>query len=289
MVVPREARLPGAREAVLRRALAPRRIWLTSHTMVTDVVVLIADAVRLRAIREALPFPGRILYFNDSNLATALGTIRANEPCRIALDIQFAHSSTGRAFTGKLQSLATKGSEVLFVSLENGRWSMHPIEISSEAVAAAPETVVASASAAVVAASSAAVVATASGAVVSAADLNLNLNPNTRRVPRFPVVDPLAALVDGKTTSLIDMSLMGAQVVSAPVLKPNQRLRITLPDEGDTVLQVTAHIAWSEFQTSKNTPLPFYRAGLEFTDASAQALEEYLKRHCSDAPIPPHR
>src|SRR5947208_4955539 len=111
MVVPREARLPGAREAVLRRALAPRRIWLTSHTMVTDVVVLIADAVRLRAIREALPFPGRILYFNDSNLATALGTIRANEPCRIALDIQFAHSSTGRAFTGKLQSLATKGSE----------------------------------------------------------------------------------------------------------------------------------------------------------------------------------
>ena len=215
MVVPREARLPGAREAVLRRALAPRRIWLTSHTMVTDVVVLIADAVRLRAIREALPFPGRILYFNDSNLATALGTIRANEPCRIALDIQFAHSSTGRAFTGKLQSLATKGSEVLLVSLENGCWSMHPIEISSGALAAAPETVVASASAAVVAASSAAVVATASGAVVSAADLNLNLNPNTRRVPRFPVVDPLAALVDGKTTSLIDMSLMGAQVVSA--------------------------------------------------------------------------
>src|SRR5213083_3770661 len=36
-------------------------------------------------------------------------------------------------------------------------------------------------------------------------------------------MDPLAALVDGKATSLIDMSLMGAQVVSAPVLKPNQR------------------------------------------------------------------
>ena len=258
--------------------------------MVTDVVVLIADAVRLRAIREALPFPGRILYFNDSNLATALGTIRANEPCRIALDIQFAYSATGHAFTGKLQSLATKGSEMLLVSIENGRWSMHPIEISSGAVvAAASATVVASASAAVVAASSAAVVATASGAVVSPADLNLNLNPNTRRVPRFPVMDPLAALVDGKTTSLIDMSLMGAQVVSSPVLKPNQRLRITLPDEGDTVLQVTAHIAWSEFQTSKNTLLPFYRAGLEFTDASAQALEEYLKRHCSNAPVPPRR
>ena len=244
--------------------------------MATDVVVLIANAVRLRAIREASPFPYRMHYFNDSNLATALGTIRANEPCRIALDIQFAHSSSGRAFAGKLQNFSAAGSQVLLVSLENGRWSMHPIETSSGAV---------------VAPSSAAVVAAATGAVVSQADLNLNLtlNPNTRRVPRFPVTDSLAALVDGKSTSLIDMSVMGAQVVSSPVLKPNQRLRITLPDEGDTVLQVTAHIAWSEFQTSKKSPLPFYRAGLEFTDASAQALEEYLKRHCSDAPIPPHR
>jgi len=261
--------------------------------MATDVVVLISNAVRLRAIREASPFPGRILYFNDSNLATALGTIRANEPCRIALDIQFADSSTGRAFAGKLRSLSTTRSEVLLVSLENGRWSMQPSEISTGAVVpAAPATVVAAASAAVVASASGAVVAATSGDVVSAADLNLNLNlqnPNTRRVPRFPVMDPLAALVDGKSTSLIDMSVMGAQVVSSPVLKPNQRLRITLPDEGDTVLQVTAHIAWSEFQTSKKSPLPFYRAGLEFTDASAQALEEYLKRHCSDAPIPPRR
>jgi len=247
---------------------------LTANAVATDVVVLIADAARLRAIRETSPFPYRMLYFSDSNLASALGTIRAHAPCRIALDIQFAHSSSGRAFAGKLQSFSAAGSEVLLVSLENGRWSMRPIETSSGGV---------------VAAASAAVVAAASGAVVSAADLNLNLSPNTRRVPRFPVMDPLAAVVDGKTTSLIDMSVMGAQVVSSPVLKPNQRLRITLPDEGDTVLQVTAHIAWSEFQTSKKSPLPFYRAGLECTDASAQALEEYLKRHCSDAPIPPHR
>ena len=231
--------------------------------MAADIVVLIADAVRLRAIREASPFPYRVLYFTDSNLASALGSIRAHEPSRIALDIEFAHSPQGRAFVDKLQSPSMAGSEVFIVSFANGRWSMDPIEASSASAIRS---------------------ATFSAAVFAVADLNVNLN--TRRVPRFLVMDPLAAVVDGKKTSLIDMSVMGAQVVSAPVLRPNQRLRIALPDEGDTILQVTAHIAWSVFESSKNMLAPYYRAGMEFTDASAQLLEQYCRRHCSDSPIP---
>ena len=231
--------------------------------MADDIVVLIADAVRLRAIREVSPFPYRMLYFSDSNLASAIGTIRAHAPCRIALDTQFAHTSGGRAFADKLQHPSMAGSEVFIVSFDNGRWSMLPVEASSDSVVRS---------------------ATLSAAVVATADLNVNLN--TRRVPRFRVMDPLAAVVDGKKTSLIDMSVMGAQVVSAPVLRPNQVLRIALPDEGDTILQVTAHIAWSAFETSKHVPAPYYRAGMEFTDASAQSLEDYCRRYCADAPIP---
>ena len=239
-------------------------IWLISCTVSTDIVVLIADAVRLRAIRAVSPFPYRMLYFSDSNLESALGTIGAHAPCRIALDTQFACTSNGRAFADKLQSPAMAGSEVFIVSFDNGRWSMLPVEGSSAIRSA-----------------------TSSEAVSAVADLSVDLN--TRRVPRFLVVDPLAAVVDGKPTSLIDMSVMGAQVVSAPALRPNQVLRIALPDEGDTTLQLTAHIAWSAFQSSQNMPAPYYRAGMEFTDASAQLLEGYCRRHCSDAPIPPHR
>jgi hypothetical protein len=231
-----------------------------------DIVVLIADAVRLRAIREVAPFPYRMLYFSDSNLASALGTIRAHAPCRIALDTQFAHTSSGRNFADKLQSPSMAGSEVFIVSFDNGRWSMLPVEGTSASAIRS---------------------ATFAAAVVAVADLNVNLN--TRRVPRFLVMDTLAAVVDGKKTSLIDMSVMGAQVTSAPVLRPNQVLRIALPDEDDTILQLTAHIAWSAFQTSKNMLAPYYRAGMEFTDASAQLLEQYCRRHCSDAPIPPGR
>jgi hypothetical protein len=44
------------------------------------------------------------------------------------------------------------------------------------------------------------------------------------------VVDTLQAIVDGKTTRLVDVSVLGAQVTSEPVLKPNQRIKIALPD-----------------------------------------------------------
>ena len=234
--------------------------------MTTDIVVLIADAVRLRAIREVAPFPYRLLYFSDTNLAAALGTIAAHAPCRIAMDTQFAHSSNGRAFADKLQQMPIDGSEVFIVSFDNGRWSMLPIEgPAAPAIRSA----------------------TVSAANIAAADVKLTLN--TRRVPRFAVTDPLAAVVDGKKTSLVDMSVMGAQVVSAPPLRPNQVLRIELPDQDDTMLQLRAHIAWSAFQTSNDTVAPYYRAGMEFTDASAQLLEGYCRRHCSDAAIPPYR
>src|ERR1700730_14294713 len=106
-------------------------IWLILNTVAPHPHVLIADAVRLRAIREAAPFPYRMLYFTDSNLASALGTVRAHAPCRIALDTLFANPGAGRAFADKLQSPSMAGSEVFIVSFANGRWSMDPIEASS--------------------------------------------------------------------------------------------------------------------------------------------------------------
>ena len=40
-----------------------------------DLVVVVADALRLRAIRLAEHFKGRVLYFTDSNLASAFESI----------------------------------------------------------------------------------------------------------------------------------------------------------------------------------------------------------------------
>ncbi|HLQ45568.1 MAG TPA: PilZ domain-containing protein, partial [Planctomycetaceae bacterium] len=97
----------------------------------------------------------------------------------------------------------------------------------------------------------------------------------------------LAMVVDGKPTNLVDMSVMGAQVVSQPILRPNQKLKITLPDEGDEVLCLTAFVAWAAFEKPHNAPAAQFRAGMEFTDAAAQALEAYCRRHCADEPLIP--
>ena len=219
--------------------------------MSRDLVVVIADAFRLRAIRYESPFKSRVLYLTDSSLAAAFESIRAHEPGAVALETHFAHTPEGRAFIDRLQRLAISGCEVQLLTFAGGEWSISVLGAATPATVAAPAP----------------------------------QTTNTRRVPRFPLVDQLAMKVDGKQTSLIDMSVMGAQVLSTPQLRPSQRLKITLPDEGGSLLAVSAWVAWSAFEIPAHAPRPYYRAGVEFTDAAAQALEEFCRRHCSDEPL----
>lgn len=217
----------------------------------SDLAIVIADAIRLRDIRNASPFTSRVLYFSDSNLVSAFESIRAHEPGVVALETHFAHTPEGRAFVDRLRWLATWVSEVQLLSFAKGEWSISVLGAATPGVVAAPAT----------------------------------QTTNTRRVPRFPLVDPLAMKVDGQPTSLIDMSVMGAQVLSMPQLRPSQRLKITLPDEGGSLHTVSAWVAWSAFEIPAHALRPYYRAGVEFTDAAAQMLDDYCKRHCSDEPL----
>jgi hypothetical protein len=100
----------------------------------------------------------------------------------------------------------------------------------------------------------------------------------SRRVPRFPMDEGLTTLVKGSTSTLIDLSVMGAQVISASVLRPNERVLMRLLDgEGD--LMVKAAIAWSVYEQARVSRVPQYRVGLEFTVADADALERYCREH----------
>jgi hypothetical protein len=86
----------------------------------------------------------------------------------------------------------------------------------------------------------------------------------------------LDVLVDGKKASLIDLSSLGAQVVSMTILKPNQRVRVLLSDPDGTV-RFNAAVAWAAFEIPPEGPR--YRAGLEFIDADARAVTAYCTRH----------
>ena len=108
---------------------------------------------------------------------------------------------------------------------------------------------------------------------------------NTRRANRFKLIDSLNAVVENGQATLVNMSVFGAQVVSQPSLKPTQTVKIVLPD-ADEMVRLTAHVAWVTFEQPHPATAPHYRAGMEFTDAAHETLEDYCRRHCSQDPLP---
>ena len=104
------------------------------------------------------------------------------------------------------------------------------------------------------------------------------LSAECRRAPRFPVPDGKEALVNGEATSLVNVSIAGAQMISTVVLRPMQQVRVALPDESDAI-RLHAAIAWSVFERSRQTGETCYRVGLEFRNANLEALEAYCAKH----------
>jgi hypothetical protein len=86
-------------------------------------------------------------------------------------------------------------------------------------------------------------------------------------------------MVDGNRATLVDLSTLGAQVVSTTVLKPNQRVRLALTDE-HVSLRFNGAVAWASFEIPPNSG-PRYRAGITFLDADSPSVGSFASRHKS--------
>ena len=93
------------------------------------------------------------------------------------------------------------------------------------------------------------------------------------------MTEDAAAQVDGTSARIVDLSIMGAQVISAAALKPQQRIRVALMD-AKGVIRFNASVAWASFEIPKG--VTHYRAGIEFMDADAGAVDVYCGRHEKD-------
>jgi hypothetical protein len=101
----------------------------------------------------------------------------------------------------------------------------------------------------------------------------------TRRAPRYKVAAGVEVDINGKTATVIDLSTIGAQVVSATILKPNQRVRLTMTD-GQGQVRCQAVVAWAAFEMPPERA-PHYRAGLQFLDADQKTIDAFRVRHQS--------
>jgi len=93
----------------------------------------------------------------------------------------------------------------------------------------------------------------------------------SRRAPRFKVSRVTQVVIDGNPATVIDISMVGVQVISPTALRPNQRVRMSLEDQG---LRFNANVAWASFELPSDGPR--YRAGIQFHDANADMLTRLI-------------
>jgi hypothetical protein len=98
-----------------------------------------------------------------------------------------------------------------------------------------------------------------------------------RRAPRVRIADGIDVLVDGDPAHLVDLSILGAQVLAPFPLKPNQRVRLSFADARG-VIRCQGVVAWAAYEMPKQMSAR-YRAGVEFSNGDAEALSQFCEKH----------
>jgi hypothetical protein len=183
---------------------------------------------------------GEVLTFADADALSALETITKRRPGVVALERMFAVTPRGAALINRIKAdPSLRHSEIRVLA--------HDSDYQRVVPRTPPPT---------------------------APSLDQR---GTRRAPRFKMAANVMAQVDGKSASVIDLSTVGAQIVSPAVLKPNQKIAVVLQDDMTTI-RFTASVVWTSFEIPPNSG-PRYRAGLDFPDADADAIAAFCERH----------
>jgi PilZ domain-containing protein len=245
--------------------------------MAADITVVVADPARIDAVRATVSLPGRVMSFPTNGIGSAVASIRAYRPKTVAVDAIFADSPYGATFLDQVEALRIAGCTIVLLVEAGSRWTAIPRNAArilgrsqSDAAAAADPALITPLRQALTAVPSQLPVAVR-------ADVS-----STRRVPRFAVRDPLKVVVESGQARLVDISVLGAQIVSMPILRPRQKIKVALPDS-DAMLNVVAQVAWSSFERLRLESEPYYRVGLEFAGSSQDKLEDYRRRHCIES------
>jgi len=100
----------------------------------------------------------------------------------------------------------------------------------------------------------------------------------SRQAERLRITGAVQLLVDGVSSALVDVSTLGAQVVSPATLRPNRIVRVLLPS-GSGAFTCTGRIMWAQLEPPKPDTPPQYRSGIQFIDIHPMAIESFISRH----------
>ena len=225
-------------------------------------VVLIAEPDQLDALK-ARPDYSDAQAFTDAETPAALEAIITGRPDIVAIERLFAKKSRGAALINRIKADSSLETvEIRIVSADSG--AAKPAGRGGSAAKDAK-------------ADGADKGGTATAVAAPPAALD---QKGTRRAQRFKIIEGIEVLIDGNPAMLVDLSTVGAQVVSGTLLKPNQRVRLSFLENAKQV-RFSAGVAWSAFELPKAGPR--YRAGIEFFDADPDAVGRFCDTNRADA------
>jgi hypothetical protein len=212
--------------------------------------VLIAATALMPALKERTAADGHeLLAFADSDALRALEAIITRRPAIVAIDRAFAASPRGAALINRIKADPSLiHSMIRVVSPDSSQTSAVSPEVDD--------------------------MPTIGGISDAPTEIAQSLDEHgTRGTPRVTMAKGVEVLVDGNASVLVDLSVGGAQILSATVLKPNQRVRLTLADRQGSI-RISGTVAWATFEIP-----PRYRAGVIFVGGDSAAIEAYVLRH----------
>ncbi|MCC7417874.1 MAG: PilZ domain-containing protein [Acidobacteria bacterium] len=204
--------------------------------------VLIGPDDRLASLREKVAAASvEVLAFADTEALKALDAIIRRKPEVVSVERLFAASPRGAALINRIKAdPKLDGAEIRVVAHDSDYSRVSP---RRRAPAPAP-----------------------------ALDQR-----GTRRAPRHKMAAAVLVQVDAGRATLVDLSAVGAQVLSAAKLAPDQRVAMTLAD-GQATVTFRAKVVWTSFEIPPGDG-PRYRSGIDFEGADGPAVDAFGIRH----------
>lgn len=226
------------------------------------VAICIAASNLMPSLRDRLASEGEVMTFADTEPIPALQAILDQRPRLIVLERLFAATPRGAALINRIKTDPHLGHAEVRVMSHTGDYVRQVVKPSVAKPVPAPSGGGAAGGTATVAAPE--------------APRPLDWH-GTRRATRFRARPGVEIQLDGNAASVVDVSAVGAQVLSPTILRPNQKVRVTIAGD-DMILRFRGAIAWAKFELPKATGAPRYRAGVEFVDADTAAVDDFCAK-----------
>ena len=209
------------------------------------MLVVISHPDHTAALQQRFQADPAVVVFADSDSLQALDTILAGRPKIVALNTTFAKTARGASLVARLKGDADLTGVDVRVLIEDE----HKVPLSLSHPAPSSEKML----------------------IETSRPLG---RAGTRAALRY-LMDRRAILVNGERAHLIDLSVTGAQVLVPTRMRPDEPVRLLLPEDAGEV-RCPGNVVWSVAVPSAGTIR--YRAGVKFTNPNSKALEDYYAR-----------